>query len=164
MAYYAQINSRNEIQDFSISTLLIDEYGSNEVQNIEVSTEIYNNAQQYGSNYYIYSDNKIVLNPNYEEEQERKERERIAQLYLTSADVERAIYKDKGLDFEDILALLDNFPEIDKKAVRIEFKANNFYRGNPYVNQIGTLLGYSQNQLDYLFEHKEFPPEEEAEE
>ena len=164
MTYYANINSLGELQEISISLMIKDMYGSNDVQNIEVSEEVYNNAKEYGDNYYTYDEGEIVLNPNYEQEQEQKERERIAQLYLTAADVERAIYKDKGLDFEDILVMLDNFPEIDKKAVRIEFKANNFYRGNPYVNQIGTLLGYSQAQLDYLFEHKEFPPEEAAEE
>ena len=95
--------------------------------------------------------------PHYtEEEKEEMERQRIAQLFLTAADVERAIYKDKDIDFEDILAMLDNYPEIDKKAVRIEFKANNFYRGNPYVNQIGQLIGYTSEELDYLFEHGNF--------
>ena len=158
MTYYAQIDSHNKLIDFDKSKLTIDEYGSIEVLNIEVSEEVYNNAKQYGSNYYIYSDEEIIVNPNYAQEQAAKERERINMLYLTAADVERAIYKDKGLDFEDILAMLDNYPEIDKKAVRIEFKANNFYRGNPYVIQIGALLEYTSEQLDYLFEHKEFPP------
>ncbi len=39
---------------------------------IEVSEEIYNNAQQYGFNYYIYSSGEIILNPNYEQEQVEK--------------------------------------------------------------------------------------------
>ena len=160
MKYYANIDSKNKLTEISLSVLSVDEYNSTDVQNIEVSEEVYNNAQTYGDNYYKYENGEIILNPDYEQEQEQKEQERIAKLYLTAADVERAIYKDKGLDFEDILAMLDNYPEIDKKAVRIEFKANNFYRGNPYVNQIGTLLGYTSAQLDYLFENKEFPPAE----
>ena len=54
--------------------------------NIEVSEEIYNNAQQYGSNYYIYSDGQIILNPNYEQEQAQKEAERIGELTMTALD------------------------------------------------------------------------------
>lgn len=124
--------------------------------NFPVTEEMYNNAEIFGSNYYKYSDGKIILNTDYQQEQEQKERERIAQLFLTAADVERAIYKDKGIDFDDILEMLDNYPQIDKKAVKIEFKANNFYRGNPYVNQIGQLIGYTSEQLNYLFENGSF--------
>ena len=47
--------------------------------------------------------------------------------------------------------------DIDIKALKIELKANNFYRGNDYVNQIGTLLGYSSDDLDYLFENGTLP-------
>ena len=118
------------------------------VLNIEVDEDIYNNIEKY-----IYQDGEIVLNPNYEEEQEAKERERIAQLYLTGADVERGIYQAKGMDFDDILAYVTQLqPEgLDIKALKIELKANNFYRGNPYVEVIGTLLGFSENQLDKFF-------------
>lgn len=92
-----------------------------------------------------------------EEEVKQKERERINMLTLTAADVERAVYKDKKMDFEDIIALVKDNPEIDVKALKIELKANNFYRGNPYVEQIGTLLGYTSEDLDYLFLNKELP-------
>ena len=118
MKYYAHINSQNRLVDMDITTIITDEYGSTDVQNIEVTEEIYNNSRQYGKNYYKYSNGQIVLNPNYGTEQEQKERERIGKLFLTAADVERAIYKDKGLDFDDILSLLDNYPQIDKKAVK----------------------------------------------
>ncbi len=151
MTYYAHINSNNILTGIDSSLLTTDEYASENVQNIEVSEEFYNNSKQYGINYYKYSDGGIILNPDYEKEQAEKEKERIGLLSLTAADVERAIYKDKGVDFEDILTMLDNYPDIDKKAVRIEFKANNFFRGNPYVNQIGTILGYTSEQLDNLF-------------
>ena len=78
-------------------------------------------------------------------------------LTLTAADVERAIYKAKGIDFDDIIELVKDNPNIDVKALKIELKANNFYRGNPYVEQIGTILGYTSSDLDYLFQNKEFP-------
>ena len=89
-----------------------------------------------------------------DEQKEREEAERIAMLFLTGADVERGIYQAKGMDFDDILAFVTaNPPEaLDIKALKIELKANNFYRGNPYVNAIGTLLGFTEKQLDLFFE------------
>ena len=131
------------------------------VENIEVSEELYN-AYIEAPEKYIYSDGEIVENPNYETEQAQKERERLDMLSLTSADVERAIYKAKGIDFDDILQMVETLQlagevQIDIKALKIEFKANNFYRGNPYINQIGSMLGYTADDLDYLFEHKELP-------
>ena len=37
-----------------------------------------------------------------------------------------------------------------------ELKANNFYRGNPYINQVGTLLGLTSQQLDEFFETNDY--------
>lgn len=126
------------------------------VENIEVSEDIYNSFIE-NPDKYIYLDGEIIENPNYEIEQVRIERERLDMLSLTAADVERAIYKAKGMDFEDILELVKTNPDIDIKALKIELKANNFYRGNPYINQVGALLGYTSDDLDYLFVNKSLP-------
>lgn len=103
-----------------------------------------------------------------EEEIAQKERERINMLSLTAADVERAIYKAKGMDFEDIIELVSNLTltpslslgegevPIDVKALKIELKANNFYRGNPYIDQVGALLGFTSEMLDRFFETKDY--------
>lgn len=161
--YFAQINSKNILVDIDQSNLTEDEYGSVDVQNIEVSEEIYNNAQQYGSNYYIYSNGEIVLNPNYEQEQQAKERERLDALTLTPADVERALYKAKGMDFEDLKTLIaQQIPTIDIKGLSIEFRAKDFYRGAMasgmrLFDVVGALLGYTPADMDYLFENKELP-------
>lgn len=95
-------------------------------------------------------------------EAERK-KERIANLNLTAADVERAIYKAKGIDFDDVIRLVeaqplseDDKPAIDLKALKIELKANNFYRGNPYIDAVGTLLGFTKEQLDEFFETNDY--------
>ena len=104
---------------------------------------------------------QIVKNPEptAEEIAQRK-----AMLNLTAADVERAIYKAKGMDFDDVVALVEQYNEaapqdtegessaIDIKALKIELKANNFYRGNPYINAVGALLGFTSEQLDNFFE------------
>ena len=98
-----------------------------------------------------------------EEEKQKQEQQRIAMLSLTAADVERGIYKATGKDFDDIVAyvqsLCDSSVEpqndalnIDVKALKIELKANNFYRGNAYVDAVGSLLGFTKEQLDAFFE------------
>lgn len=126
--------------------------------NMEVSKNVYDNLEKY-----IYQDGGLIVNPNYETEQQAKEQERIAMLSLTAADVERGIYKAKGLDFDDIIQLVkdmnaqtplgdEQLPKIDIKALKIELKANNFYRGNPYVDAVGSLLGFTKEQLDAFFE------------
>ena len=107
-----------------------------------------------------------------EEEIALQEKERVAKLYLTGADVERGIYQAKGMDFEDIIALVEQLAQtiideetgeviqqgidIDVKALKIELKANHFYRGNPYVNAVGALLGFTEEMLNKFFETNDY--------
>lgn len=117
-------------------------------------------------NYYIcYQDNYTYgeINENLETEKAEKEAARIAMLNLTGADVERAIYKARGMDFDDIISYLeaqplaeDGQPVVDIKALKIELKANNFYRGNPYVQKIGEILGFTDKQLTKFFETNDY--------
>lgn len=103
-------------------------------------------------------DGEVIDNTQeYEQEQARKEAERIAMLNLTTADVERAIYKAKGLDFNDVISLVEKQKAtIDIKALQIELKANNFYRGNPYIDAVGTILGFTNEQLDKFFDTNDY--------
>lgn len=108
---------------------------------------------------YVFEGECYVLkNEDWEAEQAQKEAERIAKLNLTGADVERGIYQAKGMDFDDILAFVMANPPVglDVKALRIELKANHFYRGNPYVNAVGSLLGFTSEQLDKFFEYNDY--------
>ena len=105
---------------------------------------------------YVIYDFEIMTVEEMGEKQVQKERERIALLNMTGADVERAIYKVKGIDFDDILAMVKDNPAIDEKALKIEFKANNFFRGNPYISQVGLLLGFTEGMLDKFFETKDY--------
>ncbi|MCQ2957370.1 MAG: hypothetical protein MJ180_00545 [Candidatus Gastranaerophilales bacterium] len=96
--------------------------------------------------------------------EEKQEQERLGkdQMTLTPADVERALYKAKGMDFEDLKELIATGTGIDLKALAIEFRATNFYRGAMFGNSrlfdvVGTLLGYTPDDIDYLFENKELP-------
>ena len=133
--------------------------------NIEVSEEVYNSYIQ-DNDRYIYSDGEIVENPDYEQEKARKERERLDALTLTPADVERALYKAKGMDFEDLKALISQaLPNVDIKGLSIEFRAKDFYRGAVangirLFDVVGQLLGYTTEDMDYLFIHKDLPNDE----
>ena len=98
-----------------------------------------------------------------------KEREKLDALTLTPADVERALYKEKQMDFDDLKALIaEQLPMVDIKGLSIEFRAKDFYRGAVangmrLFDVVGQLLGYTPDDMDYLFEHKELPHEEEEE-
>lgn len=108
--------------------------------------------------YVLDGEEYVLKDEAWEEKQAQAERERIAKLFLTGADVERGIYQAKGMDFDDIVALVTQLqPEgLDIKALKIELKANHFYRGNPYVNAVGALLGFTSEQLDKFFEFNDY--------
>lgn len=132
------------------------------VENIEVPEELYN-AYIKDSDKYIWNGSEIVENPDYEEIKKQKKRLEIDALTLTPADVERALYKAEGIDFEDLKALIaEKLPTIDLKGLAIEFRAKDFYRGAMaggvrLFDVVGALLGYSSDDMDYLFEHKGLP-------
>lgn len=67
--YYANIDSHNVLVGIGLCPMIADESGSDNVQNIEVSEEIYLNAKEYGINYYKYDNGEIVINPDYNTEQ-----------------------------------------------------------------------------------------------
>lgn len=135
-----------------------------EIQNIEVTEEVYNSYIE-DNDKYIYSDGAIIENPDYEQIKRQKHRQELDALILTPADVERALYKAKGMDFEDLKALISQaLPTVDIKGLSIEFRAKDFYRGAEangirLFDVVGQLLGYSADDMDYLFIHKELPGE-----
>ncbi len=141
--------------------------GNPDIISVEVSDDIYN-TWQFGSIDYIYSDGQIIPNPNYKADKQAKERQELDLLTLTPADVERALYKAKDMDFEDLKQFIAaNVPTIDIKALAIEFRAKDFYRGatladgTRLIDIVGALLGYNSADMDYLFLHKELPIKEE---
>ena len=105
--------------------------------------------------YYVcFKDNMTdgTINENWEKEKEEAERQRLDMLSLTKREVFLALYRDKGITPEQLRA------QIQSTEALIEFDyAELYYRGNPLINSIGALLGYTSEQLDYLFINKEFP-------
>lgn len=136
-------------------------------ENRQALERFYNNVSELPEDYelgkYIAIDGELTLNPGWEEEKRQKERERLDALTLTPADVERALYAAKGMDFDDLKALIaEKIPQIDMKALAIEFRARDFYRGAMagdirLFDVVGALIGYTSEDMDYLFEHKQLP-------
>ena len=87
-----------------------------------------------------------------DEEIKQKERERINLLSLTKREVFLALYKAKGITPDQIKS------QITEPEALIEFEyANEYFRGNPLIDLIGAKLGYTSDDLDYLFINKELP-------
>ena len=117
-------------------------------------TDIVTTAQVDAEPFIVTVQNdELILNPEYEHIKEEIEKERIANLSLTKREVFLALYQAKQITPDMIKA------QITAPEALIEFEyADKYFRGNPLIDTIGGLLGYSSADLDYLFEHKEFPP------
>lgn len=104
MSYYAVITN-NEIKGKGQCSCTGDNTFS-----VEITEEVYNNLEQY-----IYSDGKIILNPNYEQEKAQKESERIGELTMTALDF-IGVLEHYGLDYAtQIKPFLESQPDLDKQ-------------------------------------------------
>lgn len=119
---------------------------------------VYTDIEETETEYQLYNGEYLTA-----EEIVQKERQRLDSLTLTPADVERALYKEKQMDFEDLKVLIaQQMPTIDIKGLSIEFRAKDFYRGAEangvrLFDVVGQLLGYTAADMDYLFEKGELP-------
>ena len=120
---------------------------------------------------YFYKDTKNSIKEVVKEiipepvDEEAQRREYLDGLVISSCDVEHALYHSIGMTFDDLKKKIQNeYPEIDIKDLGIELRRGTFKRDNAYVNQIGALLGYTTEDLDYLFKNKDLPPQKEEKE
>ena len=138
------------------------------VESVEISDEVFEALYNDDLTYIWDKENRQVIeNPHYEEDKAEREKQELLQRTLTPSDVERALFKAKGWDFEDLKAFLKTRGFTDQmiKAVGIELRANDFFRGALLNGQnlfdtVGALLGYTPDDMDYLFVHKELPVRE----
>jgi hypothetical protein len=122
-------------------------YGCTEFEELIEDIAIANNLEDYeigqtefedytpNNNRYLLQDGKIVLNPNYELEQEQKEKARIQELSMTRSDFFDGTIMAWGIGQDELLVLIQGLlatlPIEDvKKLIAINnFKnALNFYR------------------------------------
>lgn len=133
-------------------------------KNKQALSNFYDNVYELPTDYeegkYITQDNKLVLNPDFEEKQAQKEKERIGNLKLTRGDVFRALYLAKQITRDDIRALIKNnelISEAQRELALIDFEeALNFYRGNTLIDTLGLALGITSEQLDQFFETNDY--------
>ena len=77
-----------------------------------------------------------------QEEIAEQERQRINMLSLTKREVFLALYRDKGITPDQLKA------QIQDVEALIEFEyAESYFRGNPLINSIGAMLGYTSEQF-----------------
>lgn len=118
--------------------------------NFEVNESLYN-AFVESPDMYIWDGSDVVVNPNYEEEQTQKERERLNMLSMTKREMFLGLYQAKGITPDMLKA------QITDPQAFIEFEyANDYYRGNPLIDVIGSQLGFTSEQLDKFFETKDY--------
>lgn len=100
-----------------------------------------------------------------EEEKQEQERERINLLSMTKREMFLGLYQAKGITPDMLKA------QITDSQALIEFEyANDYYRGNVLIDQVGAQLGITPEQLDNFFMSKDYhellpvePEEPEAE-
>ena len=132
-----------------------------DIQNIEVIQEVVDNIEDYKVD---FNYNVIKKTPDeIKAEQDAKKNAEYNAWYknahLPRTDVERALYETKQMDFDDLLEFAkENVSDkIDIKKLKIELKANNFYRKHEFIAQMGELLGFLPEEIDYLFKNGHFP-------
>ncbi len=124
--YYALIKN-NEI--FGTSEC---PYTNEDIENIEISEEIFNEIEKY-----TYFEDEIIPDIHYEEKQKQKEQERINALSMTRSDFFDGTIKAFGADGNDLLVVIENIlntleiDTIEKKiAINNYRNALNFYRNH----------------------------------
>lgn len=132
----------------------------NTIEELEQALQfmVYTSIEETEVNYELYSGSYLT-----KEEIKVKERERIAKLSMTKREMFLGLYQAKGITPDMLKA------QITDPQALIEFEyANDYYRGNPLIDVIGTQLGFTTEQLDRFFETKDYrellPVEEETNE
>jgi hypothetical protein len=117
------------------------------ILNIEVSDEIYNNYLN-NPDMYIWDGLQVVVNPNYEAEQELKERERVNKLTCTKR-VFALMLQELGITYAQLKELIASNEQAQLEwdlCVELE-------RGNPLLDVMAFQLGITSAQLDGLFKY-----------
>ena len=100
---------------------------------------------------YVIYNSELMTVEEMEAKQAQKERERLNMLSMTKREMFLGLYQAKGITPDMLKA------QITDPQALIEFEyANDYYRGNPLIDVIGTQLGFTSEQLDKFFETKDY--------
>ena len=113
--------------------------------------------------YALDGDHYVIKDQAWEEEQARREAERIAKLHLTRGDVFRALLMARGVTRAQLRAMIEQLPDntteqsIAKEMALIDFdEALEFYRGVSLIDTLGSALGISSQQMTRFFETNDY--------
>lgn len=81
--------------------------------------------------YYIIDNERLIKNPDYEEEKSRQEAEKIAKLSITKYDFYKLICQPAGLGYQQVMALVNSNDDI---AAAWNF-CERIYRGDELLNK-----------------------------
>lgn len=113
-----------------------------EIQNVEITEDVYNSIDHY-----IWDGSEIILNPDYEQEQEEKEQERIKMLSCTKRDF-ALLLEELGISYKNTLKPLI---ESNERASLEWDLCERLYRFNPLLDTMAIGMGITSQQLDMLF-------------
>ena len=100
---------------------------------------------------YVIYDFELMTVEEKEEKEAQKERERLNLLSMTKREMFLGLYQAKGITPDMLKA------QITDPQALIEFEyANDYYRGNVLIDQVGAQLGITPEQLDKFFETKDY--------
>lgn len=72
-----------------------------------ISAEQIELLNQKGTNYFIIKDGELIKNPDYEKEEEEKEKQRIAMLNMTKYDFFKLVCKPYGITYAQLLQFVN---------------------------------------------------------
>lgn len=98
---------------------------------------------------YIWVDDKIVDNPDWEDIQTEREKERVGKLSCTKR-VLVLMLEQLGFDYyEQILPLIES-----NRQAKLEWElCERLERNNPLIDVVGEQLGISPEQIDKMFKY-----------
>lgn len=116
-----------------------------EIINVEVDEELYNKAKET-PDLYILVNGEVVQDPDYEEKQAQKERERIGNLQVTKRVFALGL-QQMGISYNQLKELIAT-----NEQAQLEWElCVELERKNPLIDIMGAQLGVTPEQIDYIF-------------
>lgn len=118
---------------------------SEEVQNIEVSEELYNSCTE-NPNLYIWDGEEIIVDPDYEKHEAEREKARIGELQVTKRVFALAL-QQLGISYSQLKELIAS-----NEQAQLEWDlCVELQRKNPLLDVMAAQLGVSSETLDMIF-------------
>ena len=136
LKYFAIYDEENDELSRSNCTVI-------DLINIEITKDIFDHIDMY-----MYSNGEIVLDPDYEEKQKQKERDRINHLKMTKR-VCALMLQQLGVPYTSLKEAIASSEQAQLEwdlCVELE-------RGNPLIDTIGVTFGLSSEQIDRMFQY-----------